>query len=333
MKTDTVRSNLKIRGLTLIEVTIALALISLVIAMVFQFNDFGVKVFNRSQDQVKNQSDVRIPIELISKELRFADSVTILATVPSTHGTNEFYLQGGQIIHRRPGLETPVQGTSDVNDFTFTARRIAADILEIKVGKAGTSEYDVTTQVEVLNIGSSGITAPGGGSGIAIQFTQGAHMEQPPVVVSLRYTLLTETVAQYSVYHSPATVEVVLDDGSYDYAPVSWNGVIHPDVAGIETITGAVAGRDGSLTVTLTVTKTAAAQLPNTFTVQRSGNGVKIANGTPGATAYVLDAGGNTVKTGTLDGSGKTNISNCSSGTQVVLKMAGVGDSAPVPIP
>jgi len=245
------------KGVTLIEITIALALIGLVMAMVFSFNDTGARVFKHSQIQVQNQADVRIPIEFASKELRVADKVTILTAEPSTHADNEFYLHNGTIVHYKNGALSAIPGVQTVTDYTFSVTKIASDRLRIVVGKAGTSEYDVATEIQVLNIVPAGISGPVGTAALGLRFTQTAAMSSGgPTLVSVD-SPADATVPQYSAYMMPSTAVSHFSDGSTSYLPVLWSGGVDTSVAGDVTITGTVATFTVHHHVTVTATSIA----------------------------------------------------------------------------
>ncbi len=67
----------KRRGLTLIEVVLAVALLVVVSLMVFTFLQFGDRIFNRGEDRFDIQSEVRLASDFISDELRYATSISL----------------------------------------------------------------------------------------------------------------------------------------------------------------------------------------------------------------------------------------------------------------
>ncbi len=62
-------------GLTLIELIIAIAVLSLIIATLFSFYLTGLKTWNRCIDNIEYQQTTRIAINKIIKELQFAHKV------------------------------------------------------------------------------------------------------------------------------------------------------------------------------------------------------------------------------------------------------------------
>lgn len=66
-------------GLTLIEVLLAMALLGLVTAAIFSFYFSGVRTWRRGVDRMDCQQSARTAVDLVVRELRFADHVEIPA--------------------------------------------------------------------------------------------------------------------------------------------------------------------------------------------------------------------------------------------------------------
>lgn len=64
-------------GLTVVELLLALALLSLVIALTTSLFVFGNQVFNKSRDVSQVQFDVRMAADLLTRELRNVTSISL----------------------------------------------------------------------------------------------------------------------------------------------------------------------------------------------------------------------------------------------------------------
>ncbi len=71
------RRPVKENGLTLIEVLLALALVGLVAAAMFSFYYSGVRAWQKGVDRMDYQQNARAAVDLIDRELRFADWVVL----------------------------------------------------------------------------------------------------------------------------------------------------------------------------------------------------------------------------------------------------------------
>lgn len=93
------------KGLTLVEVLVATALTVLVIAVIFSLYLFGNRSFAKSRNQYDIQSDVRLAMDAIVKELRFATSMEILNADKACdiseqeEGFNYIYIDDGKLLH------------------------------------------------------------------------------------------------------------------------------------------------------------------------------------------------------------------------------------------
>lgn len=63
------------KGVTLVELMIVLALLSVVLMIAFSVLSFGFKGFNAQTDNIDNQSKVRLALSDISKEIRKTEDV------------------------------------------------------------------------------------------------------------------------------------------------------------------------------------------------------------------------------------------------------------------
>lgn len=172
------------RGVTLVELLIVLALVGTIMAIGFNFLLFGMRTSRLSEERAQHQFEVRMPVDFISKAVRFADSAQILSGVPTAAaGSYDVYLDGNQIFYNDNGAAAQIPGTTGVTDYTLTVTRINNSTLEYTIGKTGTTEYDVTTQVVVLNLPAAG-SISGNNTGIGIRFTQNTAVTQLPLNIA-----------------------------------------------------------------------------------------------------------------------------------------------------
>ena len=66
------------KGVTLIEVLIVSGAMVIVLAGIYSFYLSGQKIFHSGAEQVELHDSLRLTAEKISRELRFAESVTLL---------------------------------------------------------------------------------------------------------------------------------------------------------------------------------------------------------------------------------------------------------------
>lgn len=156
------------RGVTLIELTIAIAILGLVLLMAFSMNLFGWRVFSLSESTSINQFDARMPTDFITKQIRFADTVQILnSTSPSpSTGYNDIILESNSIKYYEDGVLQPIIGAQTASDYTLSFTKVSDTILRLKIGKQGTTDFDLETEVVILNL----TTPISGTSGYRIRY-------------------------------------------------------------------------------------------------------------------------------------------------------------------
>lgn len=84
------------KGVTLVELLAVLALLGIVILLISNAHMFGQKQFVSQSAQIENESNVRYAMNVITKEVRRAEMVTVLADTLQTN-SNTFELRGNNL--------------------------------------------------------------------------------------------------------------------------------------------------------------------------------------------------------------------------------------------
>lgn len=92
----------KTKGITLIELIVALALLSIVFSVIFSFNIFGVRVFGKGDTLSGIQYDVRMASDFIFSEVRNSSEVFLsVPAVPDDY--NKIYIEDNKIKYKPAG--------------------------------------------------------------------------------------------------------------------------------------------------------------------------------------------------------------------------------------
>jgi prepilin-type N-terminal cleavage/methylation domain-containing protein len=104
------------KGITLIEVLCALAIVSMVILLASSINIFGQKQMNDQKAEIQNQSNDRLAMNIITKAIRQADP----ATVEVINDQNVLKINGERIYLEGTSIkkETNIL-VSDIKQFTI----------------------------------------------------------------------------------------------------------------------------------------------------------------------------------------------------------------------
>jgi len=146
------------KGVTLIEVLIVSGAMVIVLAGIYSFYLSGQKIFHSGAEQVELHDSLRLTAEKISRELRFAESVTLLPedwdpeSAP-TDGYSYIYYDGASrqvMLLDSSGPPQPLSGNT-VSAINFTAEgRILLFVIE---GESGSESFTLDTSVRPLNLG------------------------------------------------------------------------------------------------------------------------------------------------------------------------------------
>ncbi|MFB3160722.1 prepilin-type N-terminal cleavage/methylation domain-containing protein [Neobacillus sp. 179-J 1A1 HS] len=104
------------KGITLIEVLCALAIVSMVILLASSINIFGQKQMNDQKAEIQNQSNDRLAMNIITKAIRQSDP----ATVEVINDQNVLKINGERIYLDGTSIkkETNIL-VSDIKQFTI----------------------------------------------------------------------------------------------------------------------------------------------------------------------------------------------------------------------
>ncbi|WP_128425960.1 Ig-like domain-containing protein [Gudongella oleilytica] len=242
------------KGVTLVELIITIAIFSLVISIIFSMNIFGIRSFALSRDSADSQFEVRMPTDFIAKKIRYANSIKILSTIPTTPTPNshQIYLENGEIIYKDAGSDSLIIGTSNVDDYTLLFEKTSNNMISYTIGKSGTTKFNLKTEVVGLNLDKIGIT--GDTNGIYVEFfTDNADGVTPVSIVSLAdpptaYAQLNTAVS------TPLRVTATMSDGSTRKVAARWTpSTIDTSTTGMRTSVGRVVGYNGTATFTVVV--------------------------------------------------------------------------------
>lgn len=144
------------KGVTLIELLIVLALLSIIITLITSFYIFGARTFSFGQNQHDIQYEIRMASSFITNEIRNSTSFVLVETAAEGgDGFNYIFLKESKIIHRNElGVDT---NKTSANISGMIVKLIKLDNknnlvdLEINATKK-TQNYSIETQIFLNNI-------------------------------------------------------------------------------------------------------------------------------------------------------------------------------------
>lgn len=148
-------------GFTLIELLVTLTILVIVVAIGYQLLSFGGNTFERGEMRYIAQENAQFASELITRELRYSNSVSILPEIPavfdeykryiyiSDDGILKHYTGNGVIIDALGGINNDAEFTK----LDFSTKTSPGDVLSFTIETlSGTSTYSTTSDVQILNL-------------------------------------------------------------------------------------------------------------------------------------------------------------------------------------
>ncbi|MRH42962.1 hypothetical protein GH741_09720 [Aquibacillus halophilus] len=105
------------KGITLVELVATLAIMSMVIVLIGSVHIFGQKQFSSQTEQIKNQSNVRVAINTITKEIRSVGKTEVtvnenVLTVGTGENSINYQLVNSEIRKNGKPIITGIEGFS-----------------------------------------------------------------------------------------------------------------------------------------------------------------------------------------------------------------------------
>lgn len=121
------------QGISLVELVIVLSLLGLVLAVGYNYLNFGMRSYAQGEKQTIAQHGLRLTSNYIRNELRYARSVDIIV-VPAGFGSNDavegygyFYTENDSVIHIDPSGEVKVLSDGPADELDYSLVILAHD--------------------------------------------------------------------------------------------------------------------------------------------------------------------------------------------------------------
>ncbi|ADL08086.1 hypothetical protein Toce_1331 [Thermosediminibacter oceani DSM 16646] len=129
------------QGLTLIELVLSIALLSVLLAAAFGLCNSGIKVYKRCLEELSNMQNARYAVNKLSTSIRQAREVRLISDnkieIRASDGSKVYYyLEYGILYREKNGGKNPV---AELKSLEFS-RSIGSDFIKI-TAKAGEEKY------------------------------------------------------------------------------------------------------------------------------------------------------------------------------------------------
>ncbi|MCR3921442.1 MAG: hypothetical protein NUK65_02860 [Firmicutes bacterium] len=234
------------KGLTVVELVIALALLGMVLGLGYMFYAFGTTTFAAGETQSNVQQSVRIAANMISNEVRYAETAEILDSLAEDTFPDDDYTyiygDGHALLLHQQGEVTPIRffgGMADDGDviITFKPSSTNSKLLDFKIvgtNKKGTpqeKEYIIDYEVLLPNISSITINTDDN-SGSIIRYSTPKPPEPTVQNISIVEDDTNPLIANITIYtkYLLGTVDVT----ATIWQPVDGDFIKIKDISGLK---------------------------------------------------------------------------------------------------
>ncbi len=144
------------RGVTLIELMIGVSLLGLVFSLAYSIYHFGIVTFNRGEEQIALQQEVRMVSKILSEELRFADEIDLPSSEPSSpypSGKNFVFVKDNKLIqvvgsNEKVLVDSYDQGVLEIRFKPNGSRQVDFEITL----SSDSRSFEISSSVILMNI-------------------------------------------------------------------------------------------------------------------------------------------------------------------------------------
>lgn len=150
------------KGVTLIELILVLAILTIVIGSAYSLFSFGSKTFTGGSKQYNAQNSTRLIVDYITKEIRFATDLSVQSVSLSENQITDnehysyIYIKNGSLHHSLYDLATNSRNSrvlqGDISEANSSFNKINNSTLGITMTSNGNNqEYFIDTEVNLPN--------------------------------------------------------------------------------------------------------------------------------------------------------------------------------------
>lgn len=151
-------------GFTLLETIIAISIIGILIILTFTFFAYGNQSYSKGRDQYEAQTDVRLALDYLSKQLRYATDFEMIDTIPTLQDSDPYdyiYINGGSIKYSEyvpsntrinSSFGNSISSTSYLTSTRLIASRNQMINFHITANEGANTQFNITSEISLPNI-------------------------------------------------------------------------------------------------------------------------------------------------------------------------------------
>ena len=155
------------QGVTLVELLIGISLLGLVFSLAYSIYNFGIVTFNRGEELIALQQEVRMVSRVLSEELRFAYNIGLLSSVPDEYPStgNLIFVKDNKLIQVASGTENILVDSRDQGELSIKFKPIGTKRVDFEISLESESRsFSIDSSVVLMNIDSFPAGIPSSGN-------------------------------------------------------------------------------------------------------------------------------------------------------------------------
>jgi prepilin-type N-terminal cleavage/methylation domain-containing protein len=140
------------KGVTLIELLAALSLLSIILLLASSVHMLGIKQSSSQTAEINNQSNVRLAINIITREIRKASTVSFV-NIDDSDITNDQLKINGVDVYKLENKNITKNANPLINNIqTFTLKKVKDDMYTITIANIPSNNLPQTTLSSTIYI-------------------------------------------------------------------------------------------------------------------------------------------------------------------------------------
>ena len=140
------------KGVTLIELLAALSLLSIILLLASSVHLLGLKQSSSQTSEIQNQSNVRLAMNIITREIRKASTVSFINIDDTDSSNDQLKINGVDIYKLENKNITKNADPLITNIQTFTLKKVKDDMYTITIANIPSNNLPQTTLSSTIYI-------------------------------------------------------------------------------------------------------------------------------------------------------------------------------------
>ena len=140
------------KGVTLIELLAALSLLSVVLLLASSIHMLGLKQSSSQITDIQNQSNIRLAMNIITREIRKASTVSFVNIDDTVTTNDQLIINGVDVYKLENNSITKNTNTLITNIQTFTIKKVKDSMYTITIANIPSNNSPLTTLSSTISI-------------------------------------------------------------------------------------------------------------------------------------------------------------------------------------